>query len=85
MGVLIVSFLYLGLLSSSLSKSLMSLPPSLHQPITARSRATVVRMADRKKQAPTHQVSPRPGTAPVAAHRDAYTCVIAMGTIDSTE
>ena len=72
----------------------------LHQATRERARAVQVRTADTKKVEPTQSVSPKPGTALVSFHSEAYTCalhhnraqqhmpgtwVMAMGMMDSME
>ena len=52
-------------------RSLMSLPFSFHQAIIERRKAKTVKLAERKKKEPTQRVSPIPGTADVAFHREA--------------
>ena len=52
----------------------MSFPLSFHQAIIERRNAKTVKLAERKKKEPTQSVSPIPGTADVAFHRDAYIC-----------
>ena len=52
-------------------KSLMSLPLSFHQAIIESKKENTVKLADKKKKDPTQRVSPIPGTAEVAFHKEA--------------